>query len=67
MARESRHGHRSDCLWWTGAVTGRGHGRFWLEPDHPGADLGPEHPDTLTSRSNLAAGYQALGGPRRPV
>ena len=20
----------SDCLWWTGAVSGRGHGRFWL-------------------------------------
>lgn len=22
----------SDCLWWTGAVSGRGHGRFWLGP-----------------------------------
>lgn len=22
----------SDCLWWTGAVSGRGHGRFWLSP-----------------------------------
>lgn len=21
---------QSDCLWWTGAVSGRGHGRFWL-------------------------------------
>lgn len=20
----------SGCLWWTGAVSGRGHGRFWL-------------------------------------
>jgi hypothetical protein len=20
----------SDCAWWTGAVSGRGHGRFWL-------------------------------------
>ncbi|RNI24804.1 hypothetical protein [Flexivirga caeni] len=20
----------SDCLWWTGAVSGRGHGRFWF-------------------------------------
>ena len=20
----------SECLWWTGAVSGRGHGRFWL-------------------------------------
>lgn len=20
----------SDCLWWTGAVSARGHGRFWL-------------------------------------
>ena len=20
----------SDCRWWTGAVSGRGHGRFWL-------------------------------------
>lgn len=20
----------SDCLWWTGAISGRGHGRFWL-------------------------------------
>ena len=19
----------SDCLWWTGAISGRGHGRFW--------------------------------------
>jgi hypothetical protein len=23
--------------------------------------LGPEHPDTLTSRSNLAGGYWAVG------
>lgn len=22
----------SECLWWTGAVSGRGHGRFWLAP-----------------------------------
>lgn len=22
----------SDCAWWTGAVSGRGHGRFWLAP-----------------------------------
>ncbi|WP_370895047.1 hypothetical protein [Janibacter sp. GXQ6167] len=22
----------SNCLWWTGAVSGRGHGRFWLGP-----------------------------------
>lgn len=22
----------SECLWWTGAVSGRGHGRFWLGP-----------------------------------
>ena len=22
----------SDCLWWTGAVSERGHGRFWLGP-----------------------------------
>lgn len=22
----------SDCRWWTGAVSGRGHGRFWLAP-----------------------------------
>jgi len=21
----------SDCLWWTGAVSARGHGRFWLD------------------------------------
>ena len=20
----------SQCLWWTGAVSGRGHGRFWF-------------------------------------
>ena len=20
----------SECLWWTGAISGRGHGRFWL-------------------------------------
>ena len=20
----------SDCLWWTGAISGRGHGRFWV-------------------------------------
>lgn len=23
----------SSCLWWTGAVSGRGHGRFWLGHD----------------------------------
>lgn len=23
----------SDCLWWTGAITGRGHGRFWVAED----------------------------------
>lgn len=23
----------SQCLWWTGAVSGRGHGRFWLGGD----------------------------------
>ncbi len=23
----------SSCLWWTGAISGRGHGRFWLAPD----------------------------------
>lgn len=22
----------SSCLWWTGAISGRGHGRFWLTP-----------------------------------
>ncbi|WP_338752265.1 hypothetical protein [Janibacter alittae] len=22
----------SDCLWWTGAISGRGHGRFWYAP-----------------------------------
>jgi hypothetical protein len=22
----------SSCAWWTGAVSGRGHGRFWLSP-----------------------------------
>lgn len=22
----------SDCWWWTGAVSGRGHGRFWFAP-----------------------------------
>ena len=22
----------SDCLWWTGAISGRGHGRFWYGP-----------------------------------
>lgn len=22
----------SECSWWTGAVSGRGHGRFWLAP-----------------------------------
>ena len=22
----------SGCLWWTGAVSGRGHGRFWVAP-----------------------------------
>lgn len=22
----------SECRWWTGAVSGRGHGRFWLAP-----------------------------------
>ena len=22
----------SDCQWWAGAVSGRGHGRFWLVP-----------------------------------
>jgi hypothetical protein len=21
----------SQCLWWTGAVSGRGHGRFWFD------------------------------------
>lgn len=24
----------STCLWWTGAVSGRGHGRFWLGEGH---------------------------------
>jgi len=24
----------SDCLWWTGAISGRGHGRFWLADTH---------------------------------
>lgn len=24
----------SDCLWWLGAISGRGHGRFWVGPDH---------------------------------
>lgn len=23
----------SECLWWTGAISGRGHGRFWAGPD----------------------------------
>jgi hypothetical protein len=23
----------SDCWWWTGAIAGRGHGRFWYCPD----------------------------------
>lgn len=23
----------SECLWWTGAVSGRGHGRFWIGSD----------------------------------
>ncbi len=23
----------SDCRWWTGAIAGRGHGRFWYCPD----------------------------------
>ena len=22
----------SGCLWWTGAISGRGHGRFWYAP-----------------------------------
>lgn len=22
----------SGCLWWTGAISGKGHGRFWLAP-----------------------------------
>ncbi|HRU10834.1 MAG TPA: hypothetical protein P5144_15765, partial [Thermoanaerobaculia bacterium] len=22
----------SSCRWWTGALSGRGHGRFWLAP-----------------------------------
>ena len=25
---------RSECLWWTGAISGRGHGRFWLLGNH---------------------------------
>ena len=24
----------SDCLWWTGAVSGKGHGRFWVRANH---------------------------------
>jgi hypothetical protein len=24
----------SDCLWWVGAISGRGHGRFWLGAGH---------------------------------
>lgn len=24
----------SECLWWTGAVSGRGHGRFWVADGH---------------------------------
>lgn len=24
----------SECLWWTGAITNRGHGRFWLAHGH---------------------------------
>ena len=24
------HVEGSECAWWTGAVSGRGHGRFWL-------------------------------------
>lgn len=27
----------SDCVWWAGAVSDRGHGRFWLRPHSPGA------------------------------
>ncbi|MGL5858783.1 MAG: hypothetical protein ACRC35_10355 [Angustibacter sp.] len=23
----------SECWWWTGAISGRGHGRFWFAPD----------------------------------
>lgn len=23
----------SECWWWTGALSGRGHGRFWFAPD----------------------------------
>lgn len=24
----------SECDWWVGAISGRGHGRFWVGPDH---------------------------------
>ncbi len=24
----------STCAWWVGAISGRGHGRFWLAPGH---------------------------------
>lgn len=30
--RKVCHVPGSDCLWWTGAISGRGHGRFWLTP-----------------------------------
>ena len=33
-AAKVAHVPGSECDWWVGAISGRGHGRFWVGPDH---------------------------------
>jgi hypothetical protein len=43
----------SQCLWWTGAISGRGHGRFWLGPTvlaNQGVSPGLKNGQTTGSR-----------------
>ena len=34
MAAKVVHVPGSECDWWVGAISGRGHGRFWVGPGH---------------------------------
>lgn len=48
-----------DCLWWTGAISGRGHGRFWIAQNH--VIIAHRLAYALTAGPNAAATTPVLG------
>lgn len=49
----------SGCLWWTGAVSGRGHGRFWLGEGH--VVIAHRFAYALTLGAQALEGVEVLG------